>query len=1047
MKAFVFPGQGSQFVGMGKDLYDNNPLAKELFDKADEILGFKITEIMFAGTDEQLKETKVTQPAVFLHSVISALCLGDEFKPDMVAGHSLGEFSALVAAGALSFEDGLKLVAARANAMQKACELNPGTMAAIIGLPDEKVEEICASVSQEGKVCVAANFNCPGQLVISGSIEGINEACELMKAAGAKRALPLKVGGAFHSPLMQPAKDELQAAIEATTFNAPKCPVYQNVDALPHTDPAEIQKNLIAQLTSSVRWTKSAQNMIADGATEFIECGPGSALQGMLGRIDKTVNAHGVQSYIIIKRITPLPSSSLNQGGDEGGGFLSFICMKTKLVIYQVFTRTFGNKNLTKKEYGTLAENGAGKMNDFDKDVLRRIHDLGVTHLWYTGVIRHATCTDYSSFGIPTQNPRVVKGRAGSPYAITDYYDIDPDIAVDVDARMAEFESLVARTHAEGMKIIIDFVPNHVARQYKSIAKPKGVEDLGEGDDTGKHFDPQNNFYYCPGEQLDLSGVVENTYAHRAEAYHEFPAKCTGNDRFDSHPQQNDWYETIKLNYGVDYCDAGGRSYHYHPVPSTWKKMTDILLFWAAKGVDGFRCDMAEMVPHEFWAYATQQVKERYPEMIFIGEVYDPNQYRMYVESGFDYLYDKVGMYDCIRGVICGERSASSITHEWQKVDDIRDHMLYFLENHDEQRIASDFFAGNPWKGVPGMIVSALLQQNPVMIYAGQEFGEKGMDKEGFSGQDGRSTIFDYWTSDTVYKGFFNRDALTTDEKKLSLIYQGLLRFCNREKAVREGLTFDLMYVNQQSHQFNPHKQFVFLRKADDEVLLVVANFDQERVQINVTIPAHAFDFLGIPEQEVEMTDLLSGFAKVVDLKRDGQVALDVEANYGRIYKFNIKKQAVDYVLNSHNKEEFPPAHTAEHLLNQVMIRMFGTERSNNAHIERKKSKMTFILDHKPDRKEEKAIEDEMNRLIAEDLPVTFEMVDRNNIPEGVTVDRLPEDASEMLRLVRIGDFDVCLCIGKHVRSTAQIGRFEMLGTNWDEQKRAFRVRFKVIPA
>ena len=282
MKAFVFPGQGSQFVGMGKDLYEKNPLAKELFDKADEILGFKITDIMFAGTDDQLKETKVTQPAVFLHSVISALCLGEEFKPNMVAGHSLGEFSALVAAGALSFEDGLKLVAARANAMQKACELNPGTMAAIIGLSDEKVEEICATVSKEGKVCV------------SGSVEAINEACELLKEAGAKRALPLKVGGAFHSPLMQPAKDELQAAIEATKFNAPKCPVYQNVDALPHTDPADIQKNLIAQLTSSVRWTKSVQNMIADGAEEFIECGPGKALQGMIGRIDKNVNVHGV---------------------------------------------------------------------------------------------------------------------------------------------------------------------------------------------------------------------------------------------------------------------------------------------------------------------------------------------------------------------------------------------------------------------------------------------------------------------------------------------------------------------------------------------------------------------------------------------------------------------------------------------------------------------------------------------------------------------------------------------------------------------------------
>lgn len=294
MKAFVFPGQGSQFVGMGKELYDNNPLAKELFDKADEILGFKITDIMFAGTDEQLKQTNVTQPAVFLHSVISALCLGDEFAPAMVGGHSLGEFSALVAVGALSFEDGLKLVAARANAMQKACEANPGTMAAIIGLPDEKVEEICAEVSTDGNVVVAANYNCPGQLVISGNVDAINAACEKLKEAGAKRALPLKVGGAFHSPLMQPAKDELEAAIEKTIFNAPKCLVYQNVDAKPHTEPEVIKANLIAQLTSSVRWTASVQAMIADGADDFTECGPGKALQGMIGRIDKTVAVRGI---------------------------------------------------------------------------------------------------------------------------------------------------------------------------------------------------------------------------------------------------------------------------------------------------------------------------------------------------------------------------------------------------------------------------------------------------------------------------------------------------------------------------------------------------------------------------------------------------------------------------------------------------------------------------------------------------------------------------------------------------------------------------------
>ena len=298
MKAFVFPGQGAQFSGMGKDLYESNPIAKELFDKADEILGFEITKIMFEGSDEELRQTKVTQPAVFLHSVISALCMGEDFQPEMTAGHSLGEFSALVAAGALSFEDGLKLVSQRAQAMQKACEAAPSTMAAIIALPDEKIEEVCSEVSKPGNIVVPANYNCPGQVVISGNIEAINEACEKLKAAGAKRALPLKVGGAFHSPLMQPAKDELQAAIEATTFATPKCPVYQNVDGKAHTNPEEIKQNLIAQLTAPVRWTLEVQTMIADGATDFTECGPGKVLQGLVAKIAKgneNVTAHGIE--------------------------------------------------------------------------------------------------------------------------------------------------------------------------------------------------------------------------------------------------------------------------------------------------------------------------------------------------------------------------------------------------------------------------------------------------------------------------------------------------------------------------------------------------------------------------------------------------------------------------------------------------------------------------------------------------------------------------------------------------------------------------------
>lgn len=716
--------------------------------------------------------------------------------------------------------------------------------------------------------------------------------------------------------------------------------------------------------------------------------------------------------------------------------------MKRKIIIYQVFTRLFGNRNTARVPNGTLRVNGTGKMSDFDAERLRRIHDMGFTHVWYTGVIRHATATDYSKHGIPRQHPSVVKGVAGSPYAITDYYDIDPDLADDIDRRMDEFQQLVDRTHQAGMKVIIDFVPNHVAREYHSIMKPEGVRDLGEDDDTGKHFSPTNNFYYCPGQSF-VSPVQPK---EGEEPYVENPAKCTGNDRFDNCPGRNDWYETVKLNYGIDYCDAGGRSYHFDPVPNTWVKMTDILLYWASKDIDGFRCDMAEMVPAAFWAYATRIVKERYPRIVFIGEVYDTNQYRTYIQSGFDYLYDKVGMYDCLRDIICDRRPASSITYYWQHVDDIRQHMLYFLENHDEQRIASDFFCGSGAKAIPAVIVAALMGNNPFMVYAGQEFGERGMDAEGFSGRDGRTTIFDYWCVDTIRRGYFDRRHLTQDEMHLQLKYQQILHIANREAAVREGEFFYLMYVNPQTWKFNPRHEYAFLRKFEDEVLLVVANFGPDRVNTSVNIPAHAFDFLGLPEKEVRAIDLLTGQEMNIELKKDGAVDMDLRPYTGRIYKFSTKMEETPYLLNVHNKDEFPPAHTAEHLLNQVMIRMFGCERSRNAHIERKKSKISYHLDHKPSRQEEKAIGDKMNELIEDDLPVTYEDVDRNHVPEGINLDRLPEDASQTIRLVRIGDFDVCPCIGKHVRSTSQIGRFEILGTNWDEQSHTFRIRFKVIP-
>ncbi|MGM9777298.1 MAG: alpha-amylase family glycosyl hydrolase [Prevotella sp.] len=550
-----------------------------------------------------------------------------------------------------------------------------------------------------------------------------------------------------------------------------------------------------------------------------------------------------------------------------------------KIIIYQLLPRLYGNRNTTRKENGSIADNGCGKFNDLTTSVLKSIQQKGVSHIWFTGVIRHATKTDYTAHGIPANHPAIVKGNAGSPYAITDYYDVDPDLAEDVDNRMAEFEALVSRARKARLGVIIDFVPNHVARQYASLCKPKGVKDLGADDNRDHGFNPQNNFYYCPGcsfePYLDL-------YAGTAEPYHEEPAKATGNDHFDNKPGQNDWYETVKLNYGVDYY-AGGVGY-FNPVPDTWFKMRDILLFWASKGIQGVRCDMAEMVPVEFWRWAIAEVRRQYPDYLFIGEVYNPALYRQYVEAGFTYLYDKVGMYDTLRDITAGG-SATRITSAWQSTDDIADHMLYFLENHDEQRIASQFFAGDAFKAIPAFVVSTLFRSCPYMHYFAQEYGEKGMDKEGFSGCDGRTTIFDYWSVDTMCRA--DEGKLTDDEKALADIYSRIMNFARTDKTV-SGQSYDLMYANPHSASFNPDRQYAFLRRSGRQLLVVVVNFDSLDRNLKLNIPEHAFEYLNLPDgKDIEGEDILTGASVSAHLSSKQPLCISVPKNGAAILKFN----------------------------------------------------------------------------------------------------------------------------------------------------------------
>ncbi|MBO4450984.1 MAG: alpha-amylase [Bacteroidaceae bacterium] len=585
-------------------------------------------------------------------------------------------------------------------------------------------------------------------------------------------------------------------------------------------------------------------------------------------------------------------------------------------IIYQTLPRLFGAVSKENVRYGSIDQNGCGKMNDYTAKALKHIQGLGFNYIWYTGLIEHATKTDYSRYGIKADNPVVVKGNAGSPYAIKDYYDIDPDLAVDVKNRMKEFEALVSRTHRAGLKMIIDFVPNHVARQYGSDAKPMGVADLGENDDRETVFSPQNNFYYLPGQKLDISDIADE-----GAEYDEYPAKVTGNDCFTARPSKNDWYETVKLNYGINpqtrrFDDViaeqlnigrqseGIRAYGHleneiqqvgtqgklFTYPSTWMKMLDILRYWATKGIDGFRCDMAEMVPVEFWEWAIPQIKSEHSNIIFIAEVYNPNEYRNYIYRGhFDYLYDKVGLYDTLRHVI-GGGSASLITQCWQSVDDIQQHMLNFLENHDEQRIASPFFAGEPRRAYPALLVSALMHTNPFMVYQGQALGIDGMEDAGFSGSDGRTTIFDYWSTDAFcrWRNEDRFDGLKLRDRERESIdyYTRVLHIAATERAIIEGKTFDLMYANYENQAMDTNRLFAFLRKAKSGTVLVVANFADTEMWADVRIPAHAVDYLQLPTGIRTATDLLTGNTQTVEIYPDHIIPVHIPACDGLVLKF-----------------------------------------------------------------------------------------------------------------------------------------------------------------
>lgn len=529
-----------------------------------------------------------------------------------------------------------------------------------------------------------------------------------------------------------------------------------------------------------------------------------------------------------------------------------------KLIIYQAFPRIFTNTVSDPVPDGTFERNGCGKLNDLSTKLLKSLRKMGVNCLWLTGIIEMATKTAFDDGKIPADNPNVVKGQAGSPYAIKDYYDVAPSLASNVKLRMKEFEAVVKRAHRTGLKLIIDFVPNHTARVYHSDSAPVGIEDFGQADDFSKFFSPSNNYYYITNQRFAPCFDIES---EGPEPYVEFPAKATGNDCYNAFCGKNDWYETVKLNYGFD---PGDWSTHFDPIPDTWLKMLHILRFWAAKGVDGFRCDMVFMVPLPFWHWAIPQVKAVYPHLIFIGEIYDVGLYRPFLDYGcFDYLYDKVNLYDTLVEIEKHGWSAAQLTGCWQTVDGIGDRMLNFLENHDEVRFGSYAYAGDSLRVIPSLVTSAMISNGPFLLYYGQELGEQARDNEGFAGDNNRTTIFDYWSISTVRrwynKGKCNQDLLSAHERWLRNVYKNVFTLCNSRPALHEGGFFDLMYVNFRTPGFNPHSNFAFIRYKDDDVILIIVNFSREACHVSLVIPDIAFEMTGMRRGEVISTDLLWG--------------------------------------------------------------------------------------------------------------------------------------------------------------------------------------------